>query len=133
MSMTKTRFVSSDARRQVRNAPNTETALFLAILAIGLALLSLFAVVAFAAFVELDHILPLFALPLVLLVVSALFLRRWAAGEAAAKAVQDIVHRSSKRRPARRARNRRPQERLRALLTPESSKAPRRAQREGKR
>jgi hypothetical protein len=103
MSMTKTRFVNSDARRQVRNAPNTETALFLAILAIGLALLSLFAVVAFAAFVELDQILPLFALPLVLLVVSALFLRRWAAGEAAAKAV--LGHRSSKGRPARRVRN----------------------------
>ena len=85
MSMTETRFVSSDARRQVRNAPNTETALFLAVLAIGLVLLSLFAVVAFASFVQLAHILPLFALPLVLLVVSALFLRRWAAGEAAAK------------------------------------------------
>jgi len=104
MSMTKTRFVSSDARRQVRNAPNTETALFLAILAIGLALLSLFAVVAFATFVELDHILPLFALPLALLVLSALFLRRWTAGEAAAKAVQDIVHRSSTGRSPRRAR-----------------------------
>ena len=104
MSMTKTRFVSSDARRQVRNAPNTETALFLAILAMGLALLSLLAVVAFAAFVELDHILPLFALPLVLLVLSALFLRRWTAGEAAAKAVQNIGHRSSKGRPPRQVR-----------------------------
>jgi hypothetical protein len=104
MSMTETRFVSSDARRQVRDAPNTETALFLAILAIGLALLSLFAVVAFAAFVELAHILPFFALPLVLLVLSVLFLRRWAAGEAAAEAVQDIVHRSSEGRPLRRAR-----------------------------
>jgi hypothetical protein len=103
MSMTKTRFVSSHARRQVRNAPNTETALFLAILAIGLALLSLFAVVALATFVELAQILPFFGLPLVLLVASALFLRRWAAGEAAAKAVQDSAHRSSKRRPPRRA------------------------------
>jgi hypothetical protein len=93
----------SDARRQVRNAPNTETALFLAILAIGLALLSLFAVITFASFVEFAHLLPLFALPLVLLVASALFLGRWAAGEAAETGIQEVAHCLSSRRPPKSA------------------------------
>ena len=101
--MTETRFVSSNARRQARKAPNTETALFLATLAIGLSLLSLFAVIAFASFVELAHLLSLFALPLVLLVASALFLRRWAAGEAADKGIQESARYSSNRRPPRSA------------------------------
>ena len=96
--MSKTSFISSNARRHARNAPNTEMALFLAILAIGLSLLSLFAVIAFASFVELAHLLSLFALPLVLLVASALFLRRWAAGEGADKGIQEPARYSSNRR-----------------------------------
>ena len=102
--MTKTRFGNLGARRNVGKAPNPETAFFLATLAIGLALLSILAVLALAAFVELAHILPFFPLSLVLLVASALFLRRWVAGEVEEGAVREVAHRLSERRPPKPAR-----------------------------
>lgn len=80
--MKHTRIDNLGARRSVGEAPNPETALFLAATAFGLAMISLLAVVAFAHIVELAHILPFFALPLVLFVASAPLIRRWVKGEA---------------------------------------------------
>jgi hypothetical protein len=80
--MKNTRIDNLGARRSVGEAPNPETALFLAATAFGLAMISLLAVVAFADIVELAHILPFFALPLVLFIASAPLIRRWVKGEA---------------------------------------------------
>jgi hypothetical protein len=80
--MKNTRIDNLGARRSVREAPNPETALFLAATAFGLAMISLLAVVAFADIVELAHIMPFFALPLVLFIASAPLIRRWVKGEA---------------------------------------------------
>jgi hypothetical protein len=80
--MKNTRIDNLGPRRSVGEAPNPETALFLAGTAFGLAMISLLAVLAFADIVELAHLLPFFALPLVLFIASAPLIRRWVKGEA---------------------------------------------------
>lgn len=97
--MTNTRSDNLGARRAVRKAPNPETSFFLAASAFGLAMLSLLTVLALADIVELAHILPFFALPLVLFIASAPLLRRWVKGEAEEAAIKEVAHRSSKRPP----------------------------------
>ncbi len=79
--MTRRRFHNLEAVRTAGEAPNAETAFFLAAFTFGLAMLSLFAVVAIAGFVEILDILPFFALPLVLFAASALVVRRWLIAE----------------------------------------------------
>jgi hypothetical protein len=80
-------------------APHQETALFLAALTFGLAMLSLLAVLALAGVVELTHLLPFYAVPLLLFIVSAALVRRWGKGEAEEAAIEDVAHRASRRRP----------------------------------
>jgi hypothetical protein len=80
--MKNTRIDNLGPGRSVGGAPNPETALFLAGAAFGFAMISLLAVLAFADIVELAHILPFFALPLVLFIASAPLIRRWVKGEA---------------------------------------------------
>jgi hypothetical protein len=84
--MTNTRFDNPSRRRSVHKAPHQETALFFAALTFGLAMLSLLAVLLLADIVALAHILPFFALPLVLFISSAPLLRSWVKGEADAAA-----------------------------------------------
>jgi hypothetical protein len=79
------------ARRSIGEGPNPETALFLAASAFGLAMISLLAVLALADIVELAHILPFFALPLVLFIASAPLLRRWVKGEAEEAATREAA------------------------------------------
>jgi hypothetical protein len=95
--MTNTQSDNLGASRTVRKAPKPETSFFLAASAFGLAMLSLLAVLALADIVELARILPFFALPLVLFIASAPFLRRWVKGEAEEAAVKEVAHRTSKR------------------------------------
>jgi len=87
------------AGRSVGKAPHQETALFLAALTFGLAMLSLLAVLALAGVVELTHLLPFYAVPLLLFIASAPLLRRWGKGEAEVAAVEEVAHRASRRRP----------------------------------
>ena len=75
--MRNTRFDNLKAGPSVGKAPHQETALFLAALTFGLAMLSLLAVLALAGVVELTHLLPFYALPLLLFIVSAPLLQRW--------------------------------------------------------
>jgi hypothetical protein len=93
--MTNTRFDNPSSRGSVRKAPHQETALFLAGLTFGLAMLSLLAVLLLADIVALAHILPFFALPLVLFIASAPLLRLWGKGEAEAAAIEEVAQRPS--------------------------------------
>ncbi|MDQ3857279.1 MAG: hypothetical protein M3327_02355 [Actinomycetota bacterium] len=95
--MTRRHFHNLEAVRTAGEAPNAETAFFLAAFTFGLAMLSLFAVVAIAGFVEVLDILPFFALPLVLFAASALVVRRWLMVEDERTGVREAVHRSSRR------------------------------------
>jgi hypothetical protein len=56
-------------------------------------MLTLFAVLTLADVMGLAYMLPFFALPPGLLVVSAFFLWRWAIGEAEASTAQEVAHR----------------------------------------
>ena len=87
------------AGRSVGKAPHQETALFVAVLTLGLAMLSLLAVLLLADIVELSHILPFFAIPLVLFIASAPLLRRWGKGEAEVAAIEEVAHRASRPPP----------------------------------
>jgi hypothetical protein len=100
--MTNTRFDIPGSRRSVRKAPHQETALFLAALSFGLAMLSLLAVLLLADVVALAHILPFFALPLVLFISSAPLLRRWGKGETEAAAIEELARRASPKAATRR-------------------------------
>jgi Zn-dependent protease with chaperone function len=93
--MRNTRFINLEAGRSVGKAPHQETALFLAALTFGLAMLSLLAVLALAGVVELTHLLPFYALPLLLFIVSAPLLQRWWKGEAEVAAIEEAAHRAS--------------------------------------
>lgn len=93
--MTNTRFDNPSSRRSVRKPPHQETALFLAGLTFGLAMLSLLAVLLLADIVALAHILPFFALPLVLFISTAPLLRRWGQGETEAAAIEELAQRAS--------------------------------------
>jgi hypothetical protein len=89
----KTPLDTRDARGQVNHGLTSERAFALSASALALAMLTLFAVLALADVVGLAHMLPFFALPPALLVASALFLWRWAMGEAEASAAQEVAHR----------------------------------------
>jgi hypothetical protein len=97
--MRNTRFDNLKAGPSVGKAPHQETALFLAALAFGLAMLSLLAVLALAGVVELTHLLPFYAVPLLLFIVSAPLLRRWGKGEAKVAAIEEVAHRASRPPP----------------------------------
>jgi hypothetical protein len=97
--MRNTRFDNRKAGRSVGKAPHQETALFLAALTFGLAMLSLLAVLALVGVVELTHLLPFYAVPLLLFIVSARLLRRWGKGEAEEAAIEEVAHRESRPRP----------------------------------
>jgi hypothetical protein len=92
--MRNTRFDNLEAGPSVGKAPRQETALFLAALTFGSAMLSLLAVLALAGVVELTHLLPFYAVPLLLFIASALLLRRWGKGEAEAATIEELDHRS---------------------------------------
>jgi hypothetical protein len=91
--MMNTSFDSRDQRGPGEQEPTSDNAFALAASALALAMLTLFAVLVLADVVGLTHMLPFFVLPPALLVASAFFLWRWAAGEAEASAAQEIVHR----------------------------------------
>lgn len=95
--MMKTPFHSRDARGRANQELTSERAFALAASALSLAMLTLFAVLALADVVGLARMLPFVALPPALLVASALFLWRWAMGEAEASAAQQIAHRKHER------------------------------------
>jgi hypothetical protein len=76
-------------------------ALFVAALASGLAMLSLFAVLAFANLMPLGEVAPFVAVPVLLFVTSGVFFLNWSEGEAHEAAVEEASHRSSMRPPAR--------------------------------
>jgi hypothetical protein len=97
--MRNTRFDNLGARRSVNKAPNQEAALFLAASPFGLAMLSLFAILALGDILDVAQILPFFALPLVLFITTAPLLRRWMKGEAERAATREAADLSSKRRP----------------------------------
>ena len=95
--MTKPRFDTRKARRPLGSEPTSDSAFFVAALAVGFSMLTLFAVLLLADVVGLARILPFFALPAVLFAVSAVLAWRWATGEAEAAAVRDVVDRASRR------------------------------------
>jgi hypothetical protein len=95
--MRNTRFDTLGARRSVNKAPNQEAALFLAASPFGLAMLSLFAILALGDILDVAQILPFFALPLVLFTATAPLLRHWMKGEAERTATRE-ANLSSKRR-----------------------------------
>jgi hypothetical protein len=97
--MRNTRFDNLKAGPSVGKAPHQETALFLAALTFGLAMLSLLAVLALASVVELTHLLPFYAVPLLLFIASAPLLGRWGKGEAEVAAVEEVAHRASRPPP----------------------------------
>jgi hypothetical protein len=97
--MRNTRFDNHEAGPSVGRAPHQETALFLAGLSFGLAMLSLFAVLLLADIVALGRILPLFALPLALFIASAPLFRRWAKSEADAAAIEGVARQASQPPP----------------------------------
>jgi hypothetical protein len=97
--MRNTRFDNLKARPSVGKAPHQEAALFLAALAFGLAMLSLLAVLALAGVVELTHLLPFYAVPLLLFILSAPLVRRWVKGEAEEAAIEEVAYRASRRQP----------------------------------
>ena len=97
--MRNTRFDNLEAGPSVGKAPHQETALFLAALTFGLAMLSLLAVLALAGVVELTHLLPFYAVPVLLFIASAPLLRRWGKGEAEVAAVEEVAHRASRPPP----------------------------------
>jgi hypothetical protein len=87
------------AGRSVGKSPDQEIALFLAALTFGLAMLSLLAVLALAGVVELTHLLPFYAVPVLLFIASAALLRRWGEGEAEVAAIEEVAHRASRPPP----------------------------------
>jgi hypothetical protein len=88
-------FKNPSAKGALDKSPDPETAIFLTALAFGLAMLSLLAVLALAGVMELAEILPLFAVPLLLLIASAPSFRRWMESEAVEAAVQEDAYLSS--------------------------------------
>jgi hypothetical protein len=90
-------FSRLEAGPSVGKAPHQETALFLAAVTFGLAMLSLLAVLALVGVVELTHLLPFFAVPLLLFIGSASVVRRWVKGEAEEGAIDRIAHGAPRR------------------------------------
>jgi len=98
--MKATRLDRHSAKRTGK-ASDPDMALFVTALAFGLAMLSLFAVVAFANVMALGDVAPFFAVPVLLFVTSGVFFINWSEGEAHEAAVEEAVHRSSMRPPTR--------------------------------
>lgn len=94
----KTPLDTRNMRGRVNQESTSERAFARSASALALAMLTLFGVLALADVVGLTHMLPFFALPPALLVASALFLQRWAMGEAEAPAAQEVVQREKARR-----------------------------------
>jgi hypothetical protein len=80
--------------RWTGKATDPELALFVTALAFGLAMLSLFAVLAFANVVPLGDVAPFFAMPVLLFVTSGFFMN-WLAGEAHEAAISSLLSRAS--------------------------------------
>ena len=87
--------------RRTGKAPDPDMALFVTALAFGLAMLSLFAVLAFANVVPLGDVAPFIAVPVLLFVASGVFFMNWLNGEAHEAADEEAAHRSSMRPPTR--------------------------------
>ena len=98
--MKATRLDRHSAKRTGK-ASDPDMALFVTALAFGLAMLSLFAVVAFANVMALGDVAPFFAVPVLLFVTSGVFFINWSEGEAHEAAVEEAAHRSSMRPPTR--------------------------------
>jgi hypothetical protein len=96
--MKATRLDKHGARR-TGNAIHSELALFVTSLAFGLAMLSLFAVLAFANVMPLGEVAPFFPVSVLLFVASGVFFMSWSEGEAHEAAVEEARHLSSMHRP----------------------------------
>jgi hypothetical protein len=83
--------------RRTGKTLDSDMALFVTALAFGLAMLSLFAVLAFANVVPLGDVAPFVAVPVLLFVASGVFFMNWLEGEAHEAAVEEAAHRSSMR------------------------------------
>ena len=94
---------SRGARGSTGKASDSDMGLFVLSLAFALAMLSLFAVLAFANVVALGDVAPFFAVPILLFIISGVLFLNWLAGEVHEAAVQEEAHHSSMR-PATRAR-----------------------------
>jgi hypothetical protein len=101
--MNATRLDKRGARGSTGKANDSDMALFVFALAFGLAMLSLFAVLAFANVVALGDVAPFFAVPVLLFIISGVLFLNWVDGEVDEAAVQEAAHRSSMR-PATRSR-----------------------------
>jgi predicted branched-subunit amino acid permease len=77
--------------------PTSDRAFFLAALALGLAMLALFAVLLLADVVGLARLLPFFALAAVLFLAAAVLVWRWATSEGEVEALQAEADRAVKR------------------------------------
>jgi hypothetical protein len=95
--MRATRLHRHRSTRSAGKAPDSDIALFVTALAFGLAMLSLFAVLAFANVVALGDVAPFFAVPVLLFIISGVLFLNWVEGEVDEAAVQETAHRSSMR------------------------------------
>jgi hypothetical protein len=87
-----TRSDNPDARSSIRVEPASDRAFLLVISTLGFGMLALLAVLVLAGDRGLVGVLPLFVLPLVLLVGSAGILLRWVLAEAKQAAAREKVH-----------------------------------------
>jgi hypothetical protein len=101
IEMTRKHFDNHGAKRAVEKSRDRDTALFVTALTFGLAMLSLFAVLALAGVMKLAHILPFAAVPLALFIVSGLAVLRWIESEAAEAALEEDAYLSSERPPSK--------------------------------
>lgn len=79
--MENNRLESRGARGSRDKTPDSDMALFVAALAFGLAMLSLFAVLAFANVKALGDVAPFFAVPVLLFITSSVLFLKWGEGE----------------------------------------------------
>ena len=99
-----TRSDNPDARSSLGVEPTSDSAFLLVISTLGFGMLALLAVLVLAGDWGFVGVLPLFVLPLVLLVGSAGILLRWVLAEAKQAAAREKVHPAPGREPTRRAR-----------------------------
>jgi hypothetical protein len=98
-----TRSDNPDARSSLCVEPTSDRAFLLVISTLGFGMLALLAVLVLAGDWGLVGVLPLFVLPLVLLVGSASILVRWVLAEAKQAAAREKVHPVPLREPTPRA------------------------------
>jgi hypothetical protein len=101
--MQATRLDNRGAGSSTGKAPDSDIALFVTAMAFGLAMLSLFAVLAFANVKALGDVAPFFAVPVLLFIISGVLFWNWVEDEVEEAAVQETAHCSSMR-PATRGR-----------------------------